>query len=292
MVTWASDTFGMSEMVVGQVLATVVAAALAVVVRWLVARSATRRIDDPETLFRVRKAAAYATTVVLILALARIWSTAFNDLGTFLGLLSAGIAIALADVFLNLAGWGYIMLRRPFRAGDRVEIGDHAGDVVDIRILRFTLLEINNWVDADQSTGRLLHVPNGLLFRQSMANYTEGFNHIWHEMPVLVTFESDWQRGEEVLREILDRHQIDGEEGHAAREFEEASRQYILRPGDLRPTVYVDVKDSGVLLTARLLVHPRERRSVTNALWRDILQAFGEEPDVEFAYPTVRAVTS
>ncbi|MCJ7780119.1 MAG: mechanosensitive ion channel family protein, partial [Acidimicrobiia bacterium] len=93
--------------------------------------------------------------------------------------------------------------RRRVGSRNRIEIDGTAGDVIDIRAFRFTLLEINNWVDADQSTGRLVHVPNGRLFKYVAANYTERFFRIWHEIPVSVTFESDWRRAEEVLREWI-----------------------------------------------------------------------------------------
>jgi small-conductance mechanosensitive channel len=178
--------------------------------------------------------------------------------------------------------------RRPFRAGDRVEIAGHAGDVVDIRVLRFTILEINNWVGADQSTGRLIHLPNAMLFQKPMANYTEGFNHIWHEIPVLVTFESDWRRAEQIVGQTLAAHHMSDEEVHAAMDFKEASRHYLIRPGELEPSVFIDVKDSGVLVTGRMLVHPRERRQHVDAVWRDLLDAFAADSTVDFAYYTIR----
>lgn len=285
---WLADSLGTSVDRVDQIIATVVAVVIITLARWLVVRFASKRVDDTEALFRIRKAAVYGTTLVLIVSLARIWSGAFGNFGTFLGLVSAGIAIALGDVFLNLAGWVYIVTRRPFRAGDRIEIGTHAGDVVDIRVLRFTLMEIKNWVDGDQPTGRLLHVPNGMLFREPMANYTESFNHIWHEIGVLVTFESDWKRAETLIRSALATHYMSDEEVHAAMDFQEASRHYIIKTADFTPTVYADVKDSGVLLTARLLVHPRVRRQINDEIWRDILDRFANEPTVDLAYPTIR----
>ena len=93
-----------------------------------------------------------------------------RSLGTFLGLLSAGLAIALKDVVASMAGWIFILWRRPFQLGDRIQIGDRAGDVVDLRLFQFTLLEIGNWVDADQSTGRSIHVPNGAVFTEPLFN--------------------------------------------------------------------------------------------------------------------------
>jgi len=239
-------------------------------------------------LFRARKAITYITMAITVFLLTWIWVPFFDDLGTFLGLLVAGLAIALADVFLDLAGWLYIMLRRPFRVGDRIEIDGTAGDVVDVRAFRFTLLEIKSWVDADQSTGRLVHVPNGHLFRHPTANYTEGFFHIWHEMPVLVTFESDWRRAEELIRAALEPLAIAEEDFRREEAAASATRDYVIKFREMGATVYVSTRDSGVLLTARLLVEARSRRNVEDEFWRALLTAFEAEPSVELAYPTVR----
>lgn len=216
---------------------------------------------------------------------------AFGDIGTFLGLLTAGIAIALADVFLNLAGWFYIVTRHPFRVGDRIEIGSHAGDVVDIRVFRFTLMEIKNWVGGDQPTGRLVHVPNGRLFREAMANYTETFNHIWHEIPIVITFESDRHLAERLILEALGKHQTAEEVVHTQADFAAAANRYVIPVADFTPTVYVDAIDHGVQLTARLVIHPLERRRIHDEIWRDVLDTFGAEDTVNFAYPTLRTVS-
>lgn len=273
-----------------QIVATIVVAVVLLAIRWLLVRLATRQMVDPVVLYRVRKSATYGATFCLVVAVARIWSGAFGDLGTFLGLLSAGIAIGLADFFLNLAGWLYIVTRHPFRVGDRIEIGSHAGDVVDIRVLRFTLMEIGNWVGGDQPTGRLVHVPNGGLFREPMANYTETFNHIWHEIPITITFESDRHLAERLILGALAKHQTPEEAEHAQSDFAAAASHYVLQAADVAPGVYVDVVDFGVQLTARLVIHPHGRRAVHDQIWRDVLDSFAAEPTVELAYPTIRTV--
>jgi small-conductance mechanosensitive channel len=268
--------------------ATLVIVVGALIVRWLIVRWLNRTVTDGDVLFKARKASTYITMAASVLLLTWIWLPFFDDLGTFLGLLSAGIAIALADVFLDLAGWLFIMFRRPFRVGDRIEIDGTAGDVIDVRAFRFTLLEIKSWVDADQATGRLVHVPNGHLFKHPTANYTEGFFHIWHEMPVLITFESDWRRGEDLIREALNPLAVSRKELRRQQENASAAHDYFIKFKELRPTVYVSTRDNGVLLTARLLVEARSRRDVEDEFWRTVLAAFETEPSVELAYPTVR----
>lgn len=273
-----------------QIVATAAVAIVLLVFRWAVLRLATRQMADTATVYRVRKSATYGATILFVVTTARIWSDVFGDIGTFLGLLSAGLAIALADVFLNLAGWFYVVTRHPFRVGDRIEIGSHAGDVVDIRVLRFTLMEIQNWVDGDQPTGRLVHVPNGILFRESMANYTETFNHIWHEIAITVTFESDRHLAERLILEALADHQTEEEAAHTQADFAAAANRYVIPVADFMPTVYVDAVDHGVQLTGRLVIHPRERRHINDQVWRDVLEKFDAHDTVNLAYPTFRAV--
>ena len=271
-----------------RVVASVAVLIVILVLRFAAARFIGHRVTDPDLQFRARKALAYAATTILVVSLVFIWLPFVDDLATFLGLLSAGLAIALADVFLNLAGWVYIVFRRPFKVGDRIEIGESAGDVIDIRAFRFTLLEIRDWVDADQSTGRVVHIPNEMLFRQPMANFTEGFHYIWHEIPVLVTFESDWRAGERYLMDALDGVAIDPVDARRKIEQVSATRDYRISYSQLTPIVYVSTRDSGVLLTGRVLVEARTRRSVEDSVWRSLLDAFDADPAVELAYPTIR----
>ena len=257
-----------------------------VILRWLILHYVHRKVDDPEMWFRAKRIATYTATFIAVITLAWIWFDAFGSLSTYLGLVSAGIAIALSDLLKNMAGWVYILGRRPFRIGDRIEIGDVAGDVVDIRLFRFSLIEIGNWVHADQSTGRLAHVPNGMVFTTTVANYTEGFEHIWHEIPVLITFESNWQKAKSILRE-----EIDGAsnfDGMARDRIRKAAREYQIKIGTLTPIVYLTVRESGVELTGRMLAPARERRLVDDTVWSHVLQRFAEEDDIELAYPTVR----
>jgi small-conductance mechanosensitive channel len=181
----------------------------------------------------------------------------------------------------------FILWRRPFQLGDRIQLGDRAGDVVDLRLFQFTLLEIGNWVDGDQSTGRIIHVPNFLVFVEPLFNYTAQFGFIWNEISVLLTFESDWKKAKEILQELVDQRM-----GETAREAERAmrksTRRFLIHIPTLTPKVYTTVQDSGVCLTLRFTCRARQRRGVNEELWEAILEAFGGESTIDFAYPTTR----
>ena len=255
--------------------------------RLLVSRFVSRRTADVRVHYRWRKATVYVSVVLGILLIGMLWLEDIQSTAVFLGLVSAGLAIALKDPLTNLVAWIFILWRRPFVAGDRIQIGQHAGDVIDLRIFQFTMLEIGNWVDADQSTGRIVHVPNGKVFSEALANYTTGFEYIWNEVPVCVTFESNWEEAKEILQEIADRHAAQLSQVAADR-IRQAARRFMIMYSKLTPTVYTSVEESGVLLTIRYMCDPRKRRSSEQAIWEDVLRAFAEQTDIEFAYPTQR----
>lgn len=259
-----------------------------ILVRWVISLVLRRRIKEPEARYRSQKWVTYVVTAVAIVFIINIWLGGVEGALAWLGIVSAGLAIALTDVLKNLAGWLFILTRRPFKVGDRVEIGGTAGDVVDVRVFRFTVLEIGNWVAADQSTGRLVHIPNGMLFTESLANYTEGFPLIWDETGVLVTFESDWELAERLVAEVLAAEAPDPTERNMAAQIRRAANEYFIRYTHLNPNTYVSVLDSGVNITARYLVSARERRAISDAIWRGVLHAFAQHDTVELAYPTVR----
>ncbi len=258
--------------------------------RLLILKLVWRRTEDVKVRYQWKRSLSMTLPFIGLLMIAAVWIKAFEEFGTFLGLFTAGIAIALKDPLTNLAGWLFIIFRKPFGVGDRVQIADNVGDVIDIRLFQFTILEIGNWVEADQSTGRIVHIPNGKVFLEPQANYSAGFEYIWNEIKVNITFESNWEKAKKILEEIINELE-EGIPEKAKKEILEASKNYMIYYKHLTPIVYTSVKEFGVRLTIRYLCHPRTRRGSENQIWQRILTAFGSEKDIHFAYPTTRFFT-
>ncbi len=255
--------------------------------RWLVMRFVHRRYaENARTLYNLRKTVEYASVVLGVLLIGRLWLEGIGTLVTYLGLLSAGIAIALQDLIVALAGWMFIVWRRPFVVGDRIEIDDQLGDVIDIRLFSFSMLEIGRRINAEQSTGRIIHVPNGKIFSEMLNNMHQGFPFIWNEIPVMVTFESDWEKAKAILVNII--NDLAPDVSEAVRRARRSGQRFVISYSNLSPTVYTSVSDSGVVLTMRYMVDPRKRRGSEQDVWEAILRAFKHHWDIDFAYPTQR----
>ena len=288
MIDWLQTHLGMSLALQVQLLATVGTIVGLWLVRRIVLGFVYRRVQDPWGRYRWRKGLTYALVTAGVVIIGGTWLTAgVGELLRFLGILSAGLAIALKEPVSNFAGWAFIIWRRPFEVGDRVQIGPHAGDVIDLGLFQFTLNEIGAWVDADQSSGRIIHIPNGKIFSDPVANYNKGFRYIWNEVPVVVTFESDWRKAKQILGKIAVKH-AEHLTQQAEQELLAASQQYLINYRKLTPIVYTRVVNDGVQLTIRYLIEPRKRRGTEHAIWEEILSDFGAAPDIDFAYHTTR----
>ncbi len=284
---WLHDLTGLSALNLKRILASIAIILVLWLVRRVVLRILWRRTEDPQSRYRWRKTTSYATVTLGILLVGRVWFAGIQSLATFLGLLSAGLAIALQDLVKSVAGWIFILWRRPFEVGDRIQVGNYRGDVIDVRFFKFSLMEIGNWVDADQSTGRVMHLPNSLILTDVIANYSKGFEYLWNEIAVLVTFESDWETAKDILERIAEKHTTHVTTA-AEERLKEASKRYLIYYRTLTPTVYTSVRDSGVLLTIRYLIEPRRRRGSEQSIWEDILREFARHDTIDFAYPTTR----
>ena len=272
-----------------KIIATLMAIFFIILMRRAVMGFFVLRLEDMKLRYNWSRVVSYTSAGFGIIIVGQIWLDGIGSIVTYLGLLSAGIAIALKDPITNITGWLFILWNRPLETGDRIQLGDHSGDVIDINFFNFTVMEIGNWVDADQNTGRIIHIPNGKIFIETLANYGKGFEYIFNEIPVLITFESEWEKAKKILEKIA--KDFGAHPTRAAEiEIKKASQKFLIQKQKLDPVVYTKVADSGVLLTVRYLCAPKNRRDTEQEIWEEILKEFDLEPKIELAYPTIRRI--
>jgi small-conductance mechanosensitive channel len=259
--------------------------------RKIIFKLASRYFESMKSKYHLKKSIRYGSFFLGILLISRVWFEGIESISTIIGLVSAGIAVALREPLVNIAGWIFILWQTPFEAGDRIQIGATSGDVIDQKLFHFTLMEIGNWVDNDQSTGRVCHIPNGKIFQDHLFNYSKGFDFIWNEIDIVVTFESNWVKAKEILTHIINEVSLNLSE-EAAKGVKKAAANYMIFFNKLTPIVYTDIEANGVKLTMRYLCKPKKRRSSINNILEEVLNAFLASDDIDFAYPTTRLVNN
>jgi small-conductance mechanosensitive channel len=253
----------------------------------LARRAITANIEEVNRRHTLRKYIGYGYAFLLVAFAVALFADSLAGFGTILAVLLAGVAIALQDILKSVVGWLYVSSRSGLEVGTRVEVSGVVGDVIDIGILKTTLLEVGNHVYGQQSTGRLVTVPNFRLVSESVFLSSARSPFIWEEIQVTVPFECNWRRGEEILlgigNDLFIEIAPDVELG-----FKKLERRYAFKYGKLTPIVYVSLGESGVELTLRFLAPVRRRRGLIDATSRRVLAAFAAEPNLRLAHPAIR----
>jgi len=286
-IAWLSQILGITEGTIVKWLITIGTLVVLLLVRWLWLHVLSKREDGQGKHYWWRKAISYALTFAGIVIIGATWLEGVQSLVTYLGLVSAGIAVALRDPILNWFGWIYIGGRRPFVTGDRVALGGLKGDIIDIGVSTFSLLEVKYIEEGEQVSGRIIQVPNGKLFTEPLINYTQGFDFVWNEIQITVTFESNWRLAKSILCEIAHRH-ADEDARIGAQRLRDATKRFFIREDGTEPTVYTRLAPNGVQLTLRYPCGTRKRRTSEQAIAEDVLDRFADEPSIELAYNTTR----
>lgn len=231
-------------------------------------------VNDKKKFFRNRKIRIILTVISFIIVFL-IWGEKISGLITIISFISAGLAIAIREIIFNFFAGLYININRPFEIEDRIEIDDVMGDVISKHALGFEILEIGKRVYGEQSTGRIIHIPNSYIFTKTLKNYTKVFKYIWDEIKVDIPLESDIRKTEEILYEILYDNQVLSDIPKKMEDaVDEAILEYRIYYNNLDPIIYIKLERTHIELYLRYLVHPKKARNVQNEINMKILEKF------------------
>ncbi|HET7631605.1 MAG TPA: mechanosensitive ion channel domain-containing protein [Gemmatimonadaceae bacterium] len=257
---------------IGRLVASVFGLLVIMVLVRAAQRALVSRIDAGDTRYRVRKAVAFGGYVVTFLFLAALFSDKLGGLTVAFGVAGAGIAFALQEVIASIAGWLALTFSNFYQPGDRVQLGGIKGDVIDIGVLRTTLMELGEWVDGDLYNGRIVRVANSFVFKSPVFNYSGDFPFLWDEIRLPVRFGSDRARARAIIQSVADR--VVGEyTTTAAAAWVGMVQKYRIENAAVAPIISLVATDNWLQYTLRYVVDYRRRRSVKDALFNGIMDA-------------------
>ena len=231
-------------------------------------------VNDKKKFFRNRKIRIILTIISFILVFL-LWGEKISGIVTFISFISAGLTIAIREIIFNFFAGIYINIKKPFEIEDRIEVNDIKGDVISMNPLSFEMLEIGERVNGEQSTGRIVHIPNSYIFTYTIKNYTKVFKYIWDEIKVDIPLEADIQKTEEVLYQIVSDNETLKEIPKKMEDaVDGAILEYRIYYNNLDPIIYMKIQRSHIEMYLRYLVHPKKARDVQNEINMRILEEY------------------
>jgi small-conductance mechanosensitive channel len=236
----------------------------------LVKRSLGRHLKDNDTRYHGRKFVEIIGRVASVVFIAVIFSDKLGGLTVALGVAGAGIAFALQEVIASVAGWFAVSFSHFYGTGDRVQLGGIKGDVIDIGILRTTLMECGQWVDGDLYNGRVVRIANAFVFKEPVFNYSREFPFLWDEIKVPIKYGCEHRLAREILERVA--NEVVGDYAPGAKAaWQNLVAQFRIEDARVEPMITMIANDNWIEFTVRYVVEYRSRRITKDKLFTRIL---------------------
>ena len=249
-------------------------------------------ITDNERFYMANKIITFTnfTLIILILFFNYIENAAY--LVTILGFASAGIAIAMKDWFMSILGWLVIVIGGSIHVGDRIRVDmegmKYVGDVMDISLLRMTILEDITLTSIMQNrrAGRIIFVPNNYVFTRMIANYTHSsLKTVWDGVKITITYDSNHKKAMHLAKEIT-RKFSKGYTDITRKQLNKLRNHYSLKNTNVDPRIYSFIVPNGLDIEAWYLTNAYATLTLRSVISTEIVDAFNAEDDITIAYPT------
>ncbi len=267
---------------------------IGIAVIWLILKAIQKniftKIKDNDNRYRAKKFSNFIGYLLTIVLLTIVYSDKLGGLTVALGVAGAGIAFALQEVIASFAGWLTIVFGGFYKTGDRVQLGGIKGDVMDIGVLRTTIMETGQWVDGDLYNGRIVLVANSFVYKEPVFNYSGDFPFLWDEVKIPIQYGSNYDKTTEILHQIG--KEVAGDLTEQSREkWKNLQNKYRLEDSQTEPMVSIIANDNWVEYTLRYVVSYKKRRLTKTELFTKILNTIeATEGEIKFASATFHLV--
>lgn len=261
-------------------ITTAIVIALLLVLRSIILRIAFRKIDDGFARLRYKRALSYLLFTIAFLFLLPVWLPSIKNVATFLGIFGAGFLIVTRDIWVSIAAWIYIMLRRPYSIGDRIEISGMVGNVVDIRLMETSIMEVKG-ADESSLTGRLIFLPNAKVFTDVLINLRQQASHTFRELKVELTNSSDWEKTIELLKKVVDEAYTAALAQRHRTPYRNLDAEFMTESRE--PRILVSLDEGNVILRTEFMAPYGQEATMTDLIWRGFLKHIQNVPSIHLA---------
>ena len=241
-------------------------------------RLITKYVKDNANKYRVSKAFNAFGYLLFIILITFVFSDKLGSFSVALGVAGAGIAFSLQEVIVSFAGWLTILFGGFYKTGDRVQLGGIRGDVMDIGVLRTTIMEIGEWVNGDLYNGRIVLVANSFVFKSPVFNYSRNFPFVWDELIIPIKFSSDYKYALSVFLKIL-KELVNDYTKKSKSDWRNMTSRYRIEEARIDPFIHLKFDHNWIEFNLRYIVDYKRRRSIKHELSIKILDAINQNRD-------------
>jgi small-conductance mechanosensitive channel len=251
----------------------------------LLKKAVNTKISNTDHRYRVRKAVNFVGYFLIVLILLLIYGDKLGNIGVALGVAGAGVTFALQEVIVSFAGWLNIILSGTPSVGQRVKIGDAKGDIIDIGVMRTTIMEMGDWVEGDLYNGRIITLANSYVFKEKIHNYSAEYPFLWDEVKVPIRTESDHELARQVfskvVNDICEDYAIKSEKG-----WKNMANKFRVEQAVVRPTVRLKFDENWITFTLRYIVDYKSRGTTKDKIYTALLNEIAKHDSITIATAT------
>ena len=251
-------------------------------------------ITDNERFYMANKIITFINVILIILILFFNYIENVSYLVTILGFASAGIAIAMKDWFMSMLGWLVIVIGGSIHVGDRIRVDmggmKYVGDVMDISLLRMTILEdiTLTAVSDNRRAGRIIFIPNNYVFTNMIANYTHSsLKTVWDGVAITISFDSNHKKAMHLAKEIVKKYSK-GYTDITRKQLNKLRNQYSLKNTNVEPRIFSFIEPNGISIDSWYLTNAYATLTLRSVISLEIIDAYNAADDITIAYPTQR----
>ncbi len=236
----------------------IIAIIIGLIINYIISKSISR-IKTQEFKYTFKKILRAVIGFIVFIVIITIWVKDLSILIVAIGLFSAGLAFSLRDPITSIVGWFSIIILRPFKTGDRIKVNENEGDVIDFDIFYTYIMEIGAWTNANLYTGRVIVVPNSILFTSGIINYSKDFNYLWDNITITVNYSEDLEKAQNLMIESANEITNDFME-KAKLEYNKFKSKYYIKLGTIAARTFISITDNFVKIDLRYITDYRVRK--------------------------------
>ena len=224
-----------------------------------------KKLPDTTIRYKSQKAVEFFGYSLLLIITISFFTGNIKDFALAIGLLTAGITITLQELILSVAGSFYIFFVGVYKPGDRIEINNIKGDVIDIDSMYTTMMEIGEWVSSDNYSGRIVKLSNAFVFKGPVYNYSKDFPFVWDEFNLPIRYGSDMELAKSIVVRIASETLSDFV-SESISEWNQVVNKYYIENAQVDPTLAISLTDNWIQFNIRYIVDYKKRRLTKHIL--------------------------